>query len=122
MAKLFIKYRTKDNDNYFKGKTYFTFQLKDKITEISIAPNETEKLATILSGIEKQLQDGYHLEKDEKFEISEFDKQIIETEKHIGHRVDAETYNLCKMGYEAVISGKTTFEKLIKIIESEVNA
>lgn len=122
MAKLFIEYRTEENDNdYFKGNTYFSFSVKDKETQISIAPNETRKLAEIVYKIEKELQDGFHFEQDEKFDISEFDKQIMELEESIGHRIHYRTYNWCKMGYEAVKQGKTTFDNLIKIFESEVN-
>ena len=76
MPKLKIEYRTKEQDreNYFKDNTYFTFIIKDRTTIISIAPNETRKLNDIVYGTEEELQDGYHLQEDEKFEISEFDK------------------------------------------------
>ncbi len=122
MPKLIIEYRTEENEeNYFKGNTYFTFTIKDKITQISIAPNETRKLAEIVYGIEKQLQDGFHFEANEKFDISEFDKEIMELEESIGHRIHYKTYNWCKCGYEAVKQGKTTFDNLIKILEREVN-
>lgn len=121
MPKLIIEYRTEENeDNYFKGNTYFTFTIKDKTTQISIAPNETRLLKEIIYKIEKELQDGFHFEQDEKFEISEFDKQIMELEENIGHRIHCRTYNWCKMGYEAVKQGKTTFDNLIKILEREV--
>jgi len=123
MPKLKIEYRTKEQDreNYFKDNTYFTFKLKDKTTIISIAPNETEKLSDIVHEIEKELQDGHHFEKNEMFEISEFDKQIMETEENMKYRVDSQTYNLCKMGYEAVMQGKTTFDNLMKIMKREVD-
>lgn len=122
MAKLFIEYRKEDNDNnYFKGNTYFTFTVKDKATTISIALNETRLLKDIIYGIEKELQDGYHLEKEERFDISEFDKTIMDLEKAQNKRVNYKVYNLCKMGYEAVKQDKTTFDNLIKIMEREVN-
>ena len=122
MPKLIIEYRTEDNDNdYFKGNTYFAFTVKDKTTQISIVPNETRKLSEIVYKIEKELQDGYHFEQDEKFDISEFDKQIMELEENIGHRVNSRVYNWCKRGDEAVREGKTTFDNLIKILEREVN-
>ena len=121
MPKLFIEYRTEENYNdYFKGNTCFAFTVKDKTTQISIAPNETRGLAEIVYGIEKELQDGYHLEKDEKFEISEFDSLVMEFEENKKSRINYKVYNLCKMGYEAVKQGKTTFDNLIKTLESEV--
>lgn len=122
MPKLKIEYRTKEQDreNYFKDNTYFTFIIKDRITIISIAPNETRKLSDIVYGIEEELQDGYHLEKDEKFEISEFDSLVMEFEENKKSRINYKVYNLCKMGYEAVRQGKTTFDNLIKTLESEV--
>ena len=122
MPKLIIEYRTEDNDNdYFKGNTYFAFTVKDKTTQISIVPNETRKLSEIVYKIEKELQDGYHFEQDEKFDISEFDKLIMELEENIGHRVNSRVYNWCKRGDEPVREGKTTFDNLIKILEREVN-
>lgn len=69
MAKLIIEYRTKDEKNCLENQTYFIFDIKTKTTTISIAPNETRKLNEIVNGIEKELQDGYHLNKDEKFNI-----------------------------------------------------
>ncbi len=94
MAKLKIEYRTEkqDRENYFKDSTYFTFKLKDKITIISIAPNETEKLSDIVYGIERELQDGHHLQSGEKFEIDEDVKFIMEYEEKEGRRMDNELY------------------------------
>ena len=92
MAKLIIEYRTKDEEHYSKGKTYFIFSLKDKTTIISIAPDETRKLNEIVNGIEKELQDGYHLNKDEKFEIEEYDKYIMEYEKDNNYRMKKKLY------------------------------
>lgn len=119
MPKLEIEYRTKEQDkeNYFKDNTYFSFTIKDRTTVISIAPNETRKLNDIVYGIEEELQDGYHLQKDEKFEISKFDKYVIEYESQIGKRIDSEVYNFCKRGYKLVEEGKTTWEHLIKVID-----
>ena len=94
MPKLKIEYRTKEQDreNYFKNSTYFTFKLKDKTTIISISPDETEKLSNIVYEIEKELQDGHHLQKGERFEIDEEDKFIMEYEKTENCRVNAELY------------------------------
>lgn len=116
MKKLEIEYRTKEQDkeNYFKGSTYFTFTIKGRTTVISIAPNETRNLSDIVYGIEEGLQDGYHLQKDEKFEISEFDKYVIKYESQINKRIDSKVYNICKNAYQLVEEGKTTWEHLIK--------
>ena len=119
MPKLEIEYRTKEQDkeNYFKDSTYFTFIIKDRTTVISIAPNETRKLKDIAYGIEKELQDGYHLRKHERFKISKFDKYVIEYESQINKRIDSYVYNFCKNGYKLVEEDKATLEQLIKIIE-----
>mgnify|MGYP004509743167 FL=1 len=94
MPKLEIEYRTKkqDKENYFKDSTYFTFAIKDRTTLISIAPSETRNLSDIVYGIEEELQDGYHLQKDEKFEIDEEIKFIMEYEEKEDRRMDNELY------------------------------
>ncbi len=119
MTKLNIEYRTKEQErkNCFKNSTYFTFIIKDRTTVISIAPNETRKLKDIICGIEEELQDGYYLQKYEKFEISKFDKYVIKYESQINKRIDSKVYNICKNAYQLVEEGKTTWEQLIKIIE-----
>lgn len=117
MTKLKIEYRTKEQEikNCFKDSTYFTFTIKDRTTVISIAPNETRKLRDIVYGIEKELQDGYHLQKYEKFEISKFDKYVIEYESQINQRIDSNVYNICKNAYQLIEEGKTTWEHLIEV-------
>ncbi len=117
MAKLKIEYRIKDEESYLKGKTYFRYSLSSKITEISIAPEETRTLDEIIRGIEKELQDGFHLQKNEKFEISEFDKYVIKYEKQICKRIDSYVYNFCKNGYKLVQDGRSTWEDLIEQLE-----
>lgn len=119
MTKLNIEYRTKEQErkNCFKNSTYFTFIIKDRTTVISIAPNETRKLKDIIYGIEEELQDGYHLQKYEKFEISKFDKYVIEYESQINKRIDSKVYNICKNAYQLVEEGKTTWEQSIKSLE-----
>ena len=94
MPKLKIEYRTKEQDreSCFKDSTYFTFTIKDRTTVISIAPNETRKLSDIVYGIEKELQDGYHLQSGEKFEIDEEIKFIMEYEKTENRRMNNELY------------------------------
>lgn len=94
MQKLEIEYRTKEQgkENYFKDSTYFTFTIKDRTTVISIAPSETRNLSDIVYGIEEELQDGYHLQKDEKFEIDEEIKFIMEYEEKEDRRMDNELY------------------------------
>jgi hypothetical protein len=117
MAKLKIEYRIKDEESYLKGKTYLSYSLLSKITEISIAPEETRTLDEIIRGIEKELQDGFHLQKNEKFEISKFDKYVIDYEKQICKRIDSYVYNFCKNGYKLVQDGKATWEDLIEQLE-----
>ena len=111
------KYRIKDEESYLKGKTYLSYSLLSKITEISIAPEETRTLDEIIREIEKELQDGFHLQKNEKFEISKFDKYVIDYEKQICKRIDSYVYNFCKNGYKLVQDGKATWEDLIEQLE-----
>lgn len=120
MCKLNIEYRTKEQDenNYFKGETYFTFIFDNKTTIISIAPDETRKLSEIVYGIEKELQDGYHLNKNEKFEIEPFDKYVMEYEENSENRFNSTTYNFSKKGYQLVQEGKATYDQLIKMLEN----
>lgn len=122
MPKLEIEYRTKEQDkvNYFKDSTYFTFTIKDRTTVISIAPNETRKLSNIVYGIEEELQDGYHLQKDEKFEISQFDKYVIEYEEKYKTRIDSLVYNFVKNNYKELQEGLITVQELISKTENYI--
>lgn len=121
MAKLTIIYRTEDDDkDYFKGKTYYSFLNDLKTTTISIAPNETRKLADIVYGIEKELQNGFNLQKDEKFEIEKVDKTIMDIEKDKNERVDNLVCSYVKRGYQAILKGKTTLEEITKMLEKKV--
>lgn len=117
MPKLIIECRENDEkENYFKENTYFIFTLKDKTTRISIAPNEKRHLKEIIDGIEESLQDGFHLNKNESFEISEFDKNIIEYERKTQKRVRNNLYNIFKNLNEQVKNGITTWENEIRKI------
>ena len=122
MQKLEIEYRTKEQDkeNYFKDSTYFTFTFKDRTTVISVAPNETRKLIDIVYGIEEELQDGYHLQKDEKFEISQFDKYVIEYEEKYKTRIDSLVYNFVKNNYKELQEGWITVQELISRTENYI--
>lgn len=122
MRKLEIEYRTKEQDkeNYFKDSTYFTFTIKDRTTVISIAPSETRKLSDIVYGIEEELQDGYHLQKDEKFEISQFDKYVIEYEEKYKTRIDSLVYNFVKNNYKELQEGLITAQELILRTENYI--
>lgn len=120
MPKLKIEYRIKDDENYFKNSTYFTFALKNKTTVISIAPNETRNLRDIIHGIEEKLQDGYQLQKDEKFEISNFDKYIIEYEEKYSTRIDSLVYNFVKGNYKELQEGLITVQELISRAENYI--
>lgn len=114
MAKLKIEYRTEkqDREDYFKDSTYFTFKLKDKTTIISIAPNETEKLSDIVYGIERELQDGHHLQSGEKFKIDEDVKFIMEYEEKEGRRMDNELYSY----FRFIAQNKNNPEKLNQLL------
>lgn len=122
MAKLKIEYRTKEQDreNYFKDSTYFIFIIEDRTTVISIAANETRKLCDIVYGIEKELQDGFHLQGDEKFEISEFDKYVIEHEEKYSTRIDSLVYNFVKNNYKELQEGLITIQELISRTEKYI--
>ena len=114
MQKLEIEYRTKEQDkeNYFKDSTYFTFTFKDRTTVISIAPNETRKLSDIVYGIERELQDGHHLQSEEKFEIDEDIKFIMEYEEKENRRMDNELYPYFKF----IAQNKNNPEKLNQLL------
>jgi hypothetical protein len=122
MTKLNIEYRTKEQErkNCFKNSTYFTFIIKDRTTVISIAPNETRKLKDIIYGIEEELQDGYHLQKYEKFEISKFDKYVIEYEEKYATRIDELVYNFVKNKYRELQDGLITVQELISRTENYI--
>ena len=90
--------------------------MKDKTTRISIAPNENRYLKEIVYGIEESLKDGFHLNKNESFEISEFDKNIIEYEMKTQKRVRNNLYNIFKNLNEQVKNGITTWENEIRKI------
>lgn len=120
MAKLTIEYRTQDNENnFFKGKTYYSFYSDFKTTKISIAPEETRKLADIVSGIEKELTNGYNLKVREKFEISEDDKKIMEYEEE-NERLNNIVAYYVKKSYEKMLNGEITLDELINFLESEL--
>lgn len=120
MPKLIIEYRENDEkENYFKENTYFIFTLKDKTTRISIAPNEERHLKEIVDGIEESLKDGFHLNKNESFEITEFDKDIIEYEEKYKKRIRNDIYNILRNLDEQVKDRKTTWEEIV--IKTELN-
>lgn len=114
MEKLVIEYRTEDrDDNYFKGKTYYSFNNEDKRTVISIAPEEKKKLNEIIYGIEKELQDGFNLRKDENFEIDEADKMIMEYEEEKDCRINGKLYPYLRY----IGENKNNYEKLEKLLK-----
>lgn len=117
MAKLVIEYRTEDEGNYLKGQTYFSYTFENKTTIISIAPEETRKLNEIVYGIEKQLQDGYHLQKDEKFDIKESGQFIMDWENE-NNRMDNELYPYFKFIGENKDNSEKLKELLTAINES----
>ncbi len=119
MPKLIIEYRENDEkENYFKENTYFIFTLKDKTTRISIAPNEKRHLKEIVDGIEESLKDGFHLNKNESFEITEFDKNIIEYEEKYKKRIRNDIYNILRNLDEQIKDKIMTWKEIVTKIES----
>ncbi len=120
MAKLNVIYRMKDDEkDYFKGKTYYTISFENGNTEISIAPEETRKLADIVHDIEKELQNKFYLQENKGFELDDVTKAVIELEKEQEDRIDNVVYNFCKNNYQKVLEGKTTLDYLINVLEKE---
>lgn len=112
MPKLIIEYRTKDEkEKYYKSETYFIFSIESKTTTISITPNETRMFKELIYEIEKDLQDGYHLNKDESFDISEFDKSIMEYEEEYNERVGSKKIMYFKEIFEEVKSNRINSEQ-----------
>ena len=119
MPKLIIEYRENDEkENYFKENTYFIFTLKDKTTRISIAPNEKRHLKEIVDGLEESLKDGFHLNKNESFEITEFDKNIIEYEEKYKKRIRNDIYNILRNLDEQIKDKIMTWKEIVTKIES----
>lgn len=100
MNKLVIEYRTDDTKDYVKRGTCYSFFYEDRRTVISIDPEEKRKLSEIVFGIEKQLQDGFHLQKNEHFDIDEVHKCIMEYEKENNCRVDNKIYPYTRYIFE----------------------
>ena len=115
MAKLKIVYKTKEM--FHCEETEMRMSFVKPIAELWVGTKENEKLEKLVKWIENDLRKRTWLGKDEKLEISEFDKYVIEYERLIKKRIDSYVYNFCKNGYKFVEEGKTTWEQLIKIIE-----
>lgn len=107
-----IEQKSKTKKIILKIVLTFTFAIKDRTTVISIAPNETEKLSDIVYGIERELQDGHHLQSEEKFEIDEDIKFIMEYEEKENRRMDNELYPYFKF----IAQNKNNPEKLNQLL------
>ena len=92
--------------------------MKDKTTRISIAPNEKRHLKEIVDGIEESLKDGFHLNKNESFEITEFDKNIIEYEEKYKKRIRNDIYNILRNLDEQIKDKIMTWKEIVTKIES----
>ncbi len=115
MAKLVIEYRTKDEENYLKGQTYFIYTFDSRTTTISIAPDETRKLREIVKGIEKELQDGFYLKENETLEIDDTDKSIMEYEEEKNRRIEGKLYPILKLIYKNK-DNPEQIERFLKIL------
>lgn len=115
MANLKIFYKTKEM--FHCEETEMRMSFVKPIAELRVGTKENEKLEKLVEWIEKDLRKRTWLGKEEKLEISEFDKYVIEYESQINKRIDSKVYNICKNAYQLVEEGKTTWEQLIKIIE-----
>lgn len=112
MAKLKIVYKTKEM--FHCEETEMSMSFVKPIAELWVGTKENEKLEKLVKWIENDLRKRTWLGKDEKLEISEFDKYVIEYESQINKRIDSKVYNICKNAYQLVEEGKTTWEPLIK--------
>lgn len=115
MAKLKIVYKTKEV--FHCEETEMSMSFVKPIAELWVGTKEKEKLEKLVKWIENDLRKRTWLGKEEKLEISEFDKYVIEYESQINKRINSKVYNICKNAYQLVEEGKTTWEQLIKIIE-----
>lgn len=66
------------------------------------------------------MQDGYYLQKDEKFEISELDKYVIEYEEKYKTRIDSLVYNFVKNNCRELQEGLITVQELILRTENYI--
>ena len=120
MTKLSIEYRIKDSENdYFKGQTYHIISFETKAATISIAPNETRRLKELVDNITENLKNRTYIDEDEKLEIDDFNKSIMEYEESKNERVDNNVHNILQLLYPALEEGKikTLEEALIYVNE-----
>ena len=119
MPKLKIVYRTGTDEEkrYWKNETFFQFAFETKNTVISISPTETDKLEEVINYVEDNLKKSNHLDKDEKFEISDFDKIIMEYEKEYDCRIKNHSYNYLKNLYN---EGEEALDEALEYLKSEV--
>lgn len=115
MAKLKIVYKTKEV--FHCEETEMSMSFVKPIAELWVGTKENEKLEKLVKWIENDLRKRTWLGKEEKLEISEFDKYVIEYESQINKRINSKVYNICKNAYQLVEEGKTTWEQLIKSLE-----
>lgn len=114
MGKLKIVYKTEEM--FHCEETEMRMSFVKPIAELWIGTKETEKLGNLVEWITQELKTRTWLKQDEKLKISKFDSYIIEFENTQKLRIDSKVYNLCKMSYDAVEQGETTWEHLIEII------
>lgn len=117
MAKLKIIYKTEKDGWTHEEETELGIDIYNGNSTLYIGTKEKRTLKQMAEGVEKELKRRTLLGQDKKIEISELDKFIMDFEARTGKNVNSTVYNLCKMGYEAVEDGKTTWEHLIRILE-----
>ena len=115
MKKLEIVYKTKGE--FHCEETEMRMSFVKPIAELWVGTKEKEKLEKLVKWIENDLRKRTWLSKEEKLEISKFNKYVIEYESQINKRIDSKVYNICKKAYQLVEEGKTTWEQLIKSLE-----
>lgn len=115
MKKLIIIYKTDDVFN--SEETDYVVSFITPTAELLIGTKETRKLGEIVKKLEERMRKSTWLEENKELKLSDFDKYFIEYEQKSTNRINSKIYNLCKIGYQAVEEGKTTWEHLISLFE-----
>ena len=115
MKKLTIIYKTEDMFN--SEKTDYIISFVTPTAELCVGTKEKRKLGEIVKKLEEHMRKSTWLEENEELKLNDFDKYFMEYEQKSINRIDRKIYNLCKIGYQAVEEGKTTWEHLISLFE-----
>lgn len=117
MAKLGIIFKNKQEEWNNLEETELLTSIYNSNATLYIGTKEKRTLKEMAEGVQKELRRRTLLGKDEKIELSEFDRYIMEFEESKKQRVDSKIYNFCKMSYDAVEEGRITWEHLIELLE-----